>query len=60
MEVSKIRKEIQNYITWRKVKNIFNIGKLEDGRGIYGINGNNNTFIGVAIVSCTNEIEIVL
>lgn len=60
MEIGKIRKSVQDYVTWRKVQNIFRIGKLDDGRDIYGINGNNNTFIGVALVSCTNEIEIIL
>lgn len=60
MEIGKIRKSVQDYITWRKVQNVFKIGKLDDGRDIYGINGNNNTFIGVALVSCMNEIEIIL
>ena len=60
MEISKIRKAVQNFITWRKVQNVFKIGKLDDGRDIYGINGNNNILIGVALVSCMNEIEIIL
>lgn len=60
MDIRSLRKNIQNYVTWRKVQNIFKIGKLDDGRDIYGVNGNNNSMFGCAIVSCTNEIEIIL
>lgn len=31
METCKIRKEIQDYVTWRKAQNVFKIGKLDDG-----------------------------
>ena len=60
MDIRQIRKNIQDYVTWRKVQSVFKIGKLDDGRDIYGINGNNNKMFGCAIVSCTNEIEIIL
>ncbi len=60
MDIGKIRKSVQDYVTWRKVQNVFKIGKLDDGRDIYGVNGNNNQMFGCAIVSCTNEIEIIL
>lgn len=60
MDIRKIRKAVQDYITWRKVQNVFKIGKLDDGRDIYGVNGNNNQLFGTVIVSCTNELEIIL
>lgn len=60
MEMGKIRKSVQDYITWRKVQNVFRIGKLDDGREIYGVNGNNNTFIGVALVSDIEGIELIV
>lgn len=59
MDIRQIRKNIQDYVTWRKVQNVFKIGKLDDGRDIYGINGNNNTFIGVALVSDVKGIELI-
>lgn len=59
MDVRNVRKAVQNYVTWRKVQNVFKIGKLDDGREIYGVNGNNNTFIGVALVSGIEGIELI-
>jgi hypothetical protein len=46
-------------LTWRKVQNVFRIGKLDDGRDIYGINGNNNQMFGCAIVSDVKGIELI-
>lgn len=60
MEIGKIRKAVQDYITWRKVQNVFKIGKLDDGREIYGVNGNNNVLFACAIVSDTEGIELVV
>lgn len=60
MEMGKIRKAVQDCILWRKVQNVFRIGKLDDGREIYGVNGNNNTFICVALVSDTEGIELII
>lgn len=59
MDIRQIRKNIQDYVTWRKVQNVFKIGKLDDGRDIYGINGNNNQMFGCAIVSDAKGIELI-
>lgn len=59
MDNEDIRNLIQEKIPDRKVRCVYRICEAEDGRLVFGVNGNNNKIFSIAIINIiTGDIEI--
>lgn len=60
LKPKRVRSLVQEMVPERRVRTVFYLGTLTDGREVWAVNGNSNLVFAVALITENYEAELVL